>query len=351
MLTFAGQKNNLYTLLIYSMNIPARILDVKCIECGKHFEASTHKRMGLIKVVCTHCNAAQEYMVKPPKLGAPSDEPVDKFHTQIPVRVLGKVTLQGDKYVIENRAKIGKPTSFICPKCNKPIAIKPEQPGVQAITCKDCNAKVYITAYDAEQEERLKQEQERQRQQQERIRQQQEDQRRQQEQDRIRQQQEQEELRRQQELQNQQQQQEEEHPHQYNYIEIPDPEPEAEATPSAETVVTPRKRRVTNGELQWGGGFMSSANKIRLLDGSTLIGRKDPNTPSDIQFIDPEMSRRSVQIDAEPRNGVMTFTLTVLKDLNPVLVNGRRVPQGMSVLLKSGVKIKMGQTTLTFKLV
>ena len=351
------------------MNIPARILDVKCIECGKHFEASTHKRMGLIKVVCTHCNAAQEYMVKPPKVGAPSDEPVDKFHTQMPVRVLGKVTLQGDKYVIENRAKIGKATSFICPKCNKPIAIKPEQPGVQVITCKDCNAKVHITAYDAEAEERLQKEQERLRQEQERIRQQQEEQRRQQEQERLRKEQEEQERLRQQQLMMKQQQQqqpppqpqpqpfvqqpqqiaEQEHPHQYNYIDIPDPEPEP--TPSDETVVTPRKRRVTNGELQWGGGFMSSANKIRLLDGSTVIGRKDPNTPSDIQFIDPEMSRRSVQIDAEPRNGVMTFTLTVLKDLNPVLVNGRRVPQGMSVLLKSGVKIKMGQTTLTFKLV
>ncbi|MBR1449189.1 MAG: FHA domain-containing protein [Prevotella sp.] len=333
------------------MNIPARILDVKCIECGKHFEASTHKRMGLIKVVCTHCNAAQEYMVKPPKVGAPSDEPVDKFHTQMPVRVLGKVTLQGDKYVIENRAKIGKATSFICPKCNKPIAIKPEQPGVQVITCKDCNAKVHITAYDAEAEERLQKEQERLRQEQERIRQQQEEQRRQQEQERLRKEQEEQERLRQEQERLRKEQEEVEQPHQYNYIDIPDPEPEPEPTPSDETVVTPRKRRVTNGELQWGGGFMSSPNKIRLLDGSTLIGRKDPNTPSDIQFIDPEMSRRSVQIDAEPRNGVMTFTLTVLKDLNPVLVNGRRVPQGMSVLLKSGVKIKMGQTTLTFKLV
>ena len=97
--------------------------------------------------------------------------------------------------------------------------------------------------------------------------------------------------------------------------------------------------------------MLSSPTKIRLLDGSTLIGRKDPVKKSDIQFNDPEMSRQSVQIDAEPRNGVMSFTLTVLKDLNPVLVNGRRVPQGMSVLLRSGVKIKMGQTTITFKLV
>jgi hypothetical protein len=110
---------------------------------------------------------------------------------------------------------------------------------------------------------------------------------------------------------------------------------------------------LTNGELQWGGGFglLSSPQKVRLYDGTTIVGRKDANTPSDISFIDPEMSRRSVQIDAEPRNGVMSFTLTVLKDLNPVLVNGRRVPQGMSVLLRSGMKIKLGQTTLTFKLV
>ena len=334
---------------------PERNYDFKCAECGKWFTVSTSKRMGTLAVKCAHCGFEQTVSIIS-KVGS-SDEPVEKFHTQMPVRVLGKAIQRGDKYIIENRAKIGHPTSFICPKCNKPIAIKPQQPGEQVITCKVCNAKVHITAYDAQEEERIRQEEEKRRLEQERIRQQQEELKRKQAEELRRQQEleEQEQLRQQQLLQQQQwqqqqqqQQQQEEQEPKYRYMDIPDPEPESS---SDETVVSPPKRRITNGELQWGGGMLSSPTKIRLLDGSTLIGRKDPVKKSDIQFNDPEMSRQSVQIDAEPRNGVMSFTLTVLKDLNPVLVNGRRVPQGMSVLLRSGVKIKMGQTTITFKLV
>ncbi len=334
---------------------PERNYDFKCAECGKWFTVSTSKRMGTLAVKCAHCGFEQTVSIIS-KVGS-SDEPVEKFHTQMPVRVLGKAIQRGDKYIIENRAKIGHPTSFICPKCNKPIAIKPQQPGEQVITCKVCNAKVHITAYDAQEEERIRQEEEKRRLEQERIRQQQEELKRKQAEELRRQQEleEKEQLRQQQLLQQQQwqqqqqqQQQQEEQEPKYRYMDIPDPEPESS---SDETVVSPPKRRITNGELQWGGGMLSSPTKIRLLDGSTLIGRKDPVKKSDIQFNDPEMSRQSVQIDAEPRNGVMSFTLTVLKDLNPVLVNGRRVPQGMSVLLRSGVKIKMGQTTITFKLV
>ena len=333
---------------------PERNYDFKCAECGKWFTVSTSKRMGTLAVKCAHCGFEQTVSIIS-KVGS-SDEPVEKFHTQMPVRVLGKAIQRGDKYIIENRAKIGHPTSFICPKCNKPIAIKPQQPGEQVITCKVCNAKVHITAYDAQEEERIRQEEEKRRLEQERIRQQQEELKRKQAEELRRQQEleEQEQLRQQQLLQQQQwqqqqqQQQQEEQEPKYRYMDIPDPEPESS---SDVTVVSPPKRRITNGELQWGGGMLSSPTKIRLLDGSTLIGRKDPVKKSDIQFNDPEMSRQSVQIDAEPRNGVMSFTLTVLKDLNPVLVNGRRVPQGMSVLLRSGVKIKMGQTTITFKLV
>ena len=348
------------------MELPLRTLDVKCIECGAHFEAMTRKRMGMIMVNCPHCKASQQYMVKPPKKGGEDNEPVGKFVTQMPVRILGEVVSKDGRYVIEKRAKIGMQYGFICPKCNKQIAIKTDQVGEQGATCKECGAKVFFQAYDPVEEERLRQEQERLRQEreaqqlkrEEEQRRQQEELRRQ-EQERLRQEREaqqlkrEEEQRRQQEEQRRQQeeqrrQQEEVRP--YKYVDdIPDVEPDDR--PSQETVVAPPRRRLTNGELQWGGGLLSSPQKVRLYDGTTIVGRKDANTPSDISFIDPEMSRRSVQIDAEPRNGVMSFTLTVLKDLNPVLVNGRRVPQGMSVLLRSGMKIKLGQTTLTFKLV
>ncbi len=341
------------------MELPLRTLDVKCIECGAHFEAMTRKRMGMIMVNCPHCKASQQYMVKPPKKGGEDNEPVGKFVTQMPVRILGEVVNKDGRYVIEKRAKIGMQYGFICPKCNKQIAIKTDQVGEQGATCKECGAKVFFQAYDPVEEERLRQEQERLRQEreaqqlkrEEELRRQQEELRRQ-EQERLRQEREAQQLKREEEQRRQQEeqrrQQEEVRP--YKYVDdIPDVEPDDR--PSQETVVAPPRRRLTNGELQWGGGLLSSPQKVRLYDGTTIVGRKDANTPSDISFIDPEMSRRSVQIDAEPRNGVMSFTLTVLKDLNPVLVNGRRVPQGMSVLLRSGMKIKLGQTTLTFKLV
>ena len=341
------------------MELPLRTLDVKCIECGAHFEAMTRKRMGMIMVNCPHCKASQQYMVKPPKKGGEDNEPVGKFVTQMPVRILGEVVSKDGRYVIEKRAKIGMQYGFICPKCNKQIAIKTDQVGEQGATCKECGAKVFFQAYDPVEEERLRQEQERLRQEREAQQLKREEELRRQERE-AQQLKREEELRRQQEEQHRQQeeqrrQQEEQRRQQeevrpYKYVDdIPDVEPDDR--PSQETVVAPPRRRLTNGELQWGGGLLSSPQKVRLYDGTTIVGRKDANTPSDISFIDPEMSRRSVQIDAEPRNGVMSFTLTVLKDLNPVLVNGRRVPQGMSVLLRSGMKIKLGQTTLTFKLV
>jgi len=327
------------------MELPLRTLDVKCIECGAHFEAMTRKRMGMIMVNCPHCKASQQYMVKPPKKGGEDNEPVGKFVTQMPVRILGEVVSKDGLYVIEKRAKIGMQYGFICPKCNKQIAIKTDQVGEQGATCKECGAKVFFQAYDPVEEERLRQEQERLRQEQERLRQEREAQQLKREEELRRQEREAQQLKREEE---QRRQEEEQRP--YKYVDdIPDVEPDDR--PSQETVVAPPRRRLTNGELQWGGGLLSSPQKVRLYDGTTIVGRKDANTPSDISFIDPEMSRRSVQIDAEPRNGVMSFTLTVLKDLNPVLVNGRRVPQGMSVLLRSGMKIKLGQTTLTFKLV
>ena len=346
---------------------PERNYDFKCAECGKWFTVSTSKRMGTLAVKCAHCGFEQTVSIIS-KVGS-SDEPVEKFHTQMPVRVLGKAIQRGDKYIIENRAKIGHPTSFICPKCNKPIAIKPQQPGEQVITCKVCNAKVHITAYDAEEEEvRKKQEEDRRRQ--EELRRQEEE-RKKREEERKRQEeelrrQEEERKRREEEERKRQEEEMRNKPKGEDILEDPFstppvivgpdyPQPERCDPPivsdPGETIPAPQKRRLTNAELYWGGGFMKSGYKMRLLTGTTIIGRKDPVKKSDIQFNDPEMSRQSVQIDAEPRNGVMSFTLTVLKDLNPVLVNGRRVPQGMSVLLRSGVKIKMGQTTITFKLV
>ena len=108
-----------------------------------------------------------------------------------------------------------------------------------------------------------------------------------------------------------------------------------------------RKEQESTGMLVWGGFF--SRKHFKLLAGSNIIGRKDKKTPSDLEFDDPEMSRRSVKIDAIPDGqGGFSFTLTVLKALNSVKVNNQTVAVGYSVKLENQASITLGKTS--FKL-
>ena len=341
------------------MNLPERTIDVKCGECGKHFNVTTTRRMGKISVTCIHCHSEQEHTVTPAKIGEKTKEPTNRFDTMIPVRVLGKPVYQGNKYIIEKQAKINKQTCFICPCCNKSIALTPTRTGEQSITCKDCGTKVYITAYDPEEEalrkereealrkereEALRKEREEalRKEREEALRREREEALRKEREEALRREREQyerEEALRKERAEEQRRKQEEDQ----RMVQYPQDDD------SNETVVAKPKRVFTNYILQRGGGFFSKSVRFRLFTGTTIVGRKDSKTPSDIQFDDPEMSRRSVQLDVEMHNGVTTVILTVLKDLNPVLVNGIRVPQGDSVRLISETRIKMGQTELTFK--
>ena len=110
-----------------------------------------------------------------------------------------------------------------------------------------------------------------------------------------------------------------------------------------------RKEQESTGELVWGGLF--SRKHFKLIAGSTIIGRKDKKTPSDLEFDDPEMSRRSVKIDAIPNGqGGFSFTLTVLKALNSVKVNNQTVAVGDSVKLENQATITMGKTSFKLKI-
>lgn len=104
----------------------------------------------------------------------------------------------------------------------------------------------------------------------------------------------------------------------------------------------------STGMLVWGGLF--SRKHFKLLAGPNIIGRKDKKTPSDLEFDDPEMSRRSVKIDAIPNGqGGFSFTLTVLKALNSVKVNNHIVAVGDSVKLENQASVTLGKTSFTFK--
>lgn len=372
----------------------AEQIDIKCPQCGKHWQKFHTGRAGNYDVKCPHCGCEHTIQVLPPKIGG-NDESINVgFKTEIGVKVLGKAKLEDDRYVIKEPAKINKVTSLICPRCNKPMAIKPKQVGTQSITCSVCATKIFFTAIDPEEQKRqeeLRLQQEEQKRQ-EALRKQQEQQqrmmeaealKRKQEQQRLQQQQEQQRLQQQQEQQRLQQQQEEQRrqemlrqqepepdihyadPEPDNDSPIPEPDqgyyngetiydnkPKDQKEPPKRESSTPdpqKPRPMTTAELQWGGNWYTSKSKRRLREGSNIIGRQDSGSPSDIQFIDPEMSRRSVRIDAERRNGVMNYTLTVQKALNPVYVNNQQIAEGKSVTLISGAKIVMGSTTLTFK--
>lgn len=81
--------------------------------------------------------------------------------------------------------------------------------------------------------------------------------------------------------------------------------------------------------------------------GENTIGRKDATQPSDIEIDgDPTISRRSVMIAVSETYGGYTYSLTVLKTVNPVLVNGASVAVGQTTPLFIGASICMGLTML-----
>ena len=109
----------------------------------------------------------------------------------------------------------------------------------------------------------------------------------------------------------------------------------------------PQSAQESNGLLQWGNIFNRKKYVLRV--GKNTIGREDSQAPSDVQFSDPEMSRRSVCIEVTPTGNGYEFILTVLKATNAVLVNNAPVPIGARVQLVSGSGITLGKTLINFR--
>jgi len=269
-----------------------------------------------------------------------------------PLRIIGTPKRKDGRYVLDEFAILNRECGWICPRCNNEVRICPTKAGEQSFTCKSCNA-TFVVRVDAEADTFL--------------------------------------VDKKKKLtsgaaaigaaagaaavkvaSNIAQQQPAVKPASGRLL-MPEEEPkkpgqdkpglsEAKAsqheigTDGNETLmVTPPKGKEppssqteTAGILQWGGFFSRKRHTLRV--GANIIGRKDSNSPSDLEFDDPEMSRRSVKIDAIPDgNGHHTFTITVLKALNPVTLNGQRIEQGSSFRLNHNDAIVMGKTSLTFK--
>ena len=124
--------------------------------------------------------------------------------------------------------------------------------------------------------------------------------------------------------------------------------------PSGEVVVRP----LTPAKLVL--GHWPHRQEMPLREGCTTIGRKDVAHHSDIEIDDPKASACSVCIMAMPVSGVSSvasvqshvkyeYRLQVLHATNPVFVNGIVVSPGGVVRLVSGTSLRLGNTKIVFK--
>ncbi len=131
--------------------------------------------------------------------------------------------------------------------------------------------------------------------------------------------------------------------------------PSPPSTPTSGEVVV---RPLTPAKLVL--GHWPHRQELPLREGRTTIGRKDVAHHSDIEIDDPKASACSVCIMAMPVSGVSSvapvqshvkyeYRLQVLHATNPVFVNGIVVSPGGVVRLVSGTSLRLGNTKIVFK--
>lgn len=82
-----------------------------------------------------------------------------------------------------------------------------------------------------------------------------------------------------------------------------------------------------------------------LRQGTTMIGREDPQYPSNISISgDSAMSRQSVEIIVEQQGWGFTYRMRVVRSVNPVYKNAHLVSNGEERYLKYGDILKIGNT-------
>lgn len=201
-------------------------------------------------------------------------------------------------FIVKNRAFIGQIYTIICPKCQKPILSKALPSGKPTVaTCKVCGTKVVFRGKET----------------------------------------------------------------------TPQAEPQhqsvLEETATTEQRTSTQKYRPVstetggtiklgkpNAKLVWGNIFKKKEYVFNRT-GEHYIGRDDDEVLSDVAIHDEFVSRRSVVINAIPKDGTMDcgYKLTVKNATNPVLVNGQPMEIRESTYLNYGDTILLGNTTITFK--
>ena len=249
-----------------------------------------------------------------------------------PLRIIGVPKRRDGKYVLDEFAILDKECGWICPRCNEEVRIWPTQAGEQTFMCKRCNAS-FTVRVDAEATTFL--------------------------------------------VKKKKPtgtavidsagavgvaaagaagilavQHEEQKP--ARGVLLMSDEPDDNNDVDNRTVISQHPNDIgssqqeSTGSLQWGGFF--SRKHYQLHVGSNVIGRKDKKNPSDVEFDDPEMSRRSAKVEVIPNEqGEYSFIFTLIKSLNAVKVNDKQLNPGEEILLKHNDVIVMGKTTITFK--
>ncbi len=122
--------------------------------------------------------------------------------------------------------------------------------------------------------------------------------------------------------------------------------PSPPSTPTSGEVVV---RPLTPAKLVL--GHWPHRQELPLREGCTTIGRKDVAHHSDIEIDDPKASACSVCIMAMPVQSHVKYEyrLQVLHATNPVFVNGIVVSPGGVVRLVSGTSLRLGNTKIVFK--
>lgn len=99
--------------------------------------------------------------------------------------------------------------------------------------------------------------------------------------------------------------------------------------------------------MEYSPGLLRRTIKREIPDGTTVIGRKDYDRPSDISIEhDTSISRRSVSITVNSKNN--TYLIKVLQSTNPVLINRKTVKVGEAIYISDGDTLKLGKTTFRF---
>lgn len=263
-------------------------INVKCPKCGEVLIVRKPEKPGMYQLTCSKCNQPFKMHLR----GVPiRTETEEKQAERRKVKVLGEPKLLANgKYRINEPAIVKHPYGCICPACKHPVIFLPQQTGLQAVKCTKCSTMIAFKAVsDANEMPAVK-------------------------------------------------------------------EKDAEKTPDVQDTESPQDQKSTipgrlrgnksPGMLSWGKLFLRK--KHILCEGKTLIGRCDPECPSDIEFKDKNMSRQSVEIDISRNENGYFFKLTVRKAMNPVFVNYKELAEGESVYLKYNDCIQLGNTLINF---